>query len=184
MATVRTFVAIPLPGLVRQALSEVTAHLAHLDGQVRWVASDNVHLTLKFLGDAEASRLPDVTDAVAGVTAEVAPFTLKTTTVGGGSHAGRARVIWVRVGGDLEALSRLQAGIETAAEALGFPREKRKFLPHLTLGRARRGPVSLPDETPCRPVSFRVDRVTVYRSDLRPEGAVYTPLGYGPLKAL
>ena len=181
MATIRTFVAIEMPGLVRQALAATVSHLSHLDDRVRWVAPENIHLTLKFLGDVEESGLQGVTRAVESVAARSGPFTLKTVAAGGGPHASKARVVWIHVGGDLDALSELQSGIEAASEELGFPREKRKFLPHLTLGRARRAPVTLPESTPCQSVSFRADRLTVYKSDLRPSGAVYSPLGYGQL---
>ena len=182
MGSIRTFVAVETPGLVRRTLAETVGHLGHLDGKVRWVDSDNIHLTLKFLGDVEEAALPDVTRAVESVSARSPAFTLTTTAAGGGPHAGKARVIWVHVGGDLEPLNALVGGLEEAMEPLGFAREKRKFMPHLTLGRARKAPVTLPPDTPCQQVSFRVDRVTVFKSELRPDGAAYAPLGYGQLK--
>ncbi len=182
MTTSRTFVAVELPGLVRRVLTDIVGHLRHLDGKVRWVAPENVHLTLKFLGDIEESALPDVIHAIESVTASSRAFTLKTRAAGGGPHAERARVIWVHVDGDVQPLNELQVGLEDAMEALGFARERRKFMPHLTLGRARKAPVALPPDTPCPQVSFMANRVTVFRSELRPDGAVYTALGYGELK--
>ena len=181
METVRTFVAVELPAVVGETLAEAVGHLSHLDDRVRWVRPENIHLTIKFLGDVQEPMLQQVVAAVQGAVRYASPFTLKTSRVGGGPNLERARVIWVRVAGDVAELSALQTEVETALLALDFPRERREFLPHLTLGRARRRPVELPDEVPCQEVSFRVDRVTVFKSDLRPAGPVYTPLGYGLL---
>ena len=182
MAHVRTFIAVELPGAVRETLAGVTNRLRGQVGEVRWVQPEGIHLTLKFLGDVETERIPDVVSAVRAAAGEVAAFTLRTTHLGGFPVRDRARVLWVGLEGDVAALADLQGRVEGALVGLGFEKERREFSPHLTLGRARKQPVSLPEDVlDPEAVSFRVERVTVMKSDLQPGGAVYTPQGYGPL---
>ena len=184
MEPVRTFVALELPEAAVQTLAGVIDRLSRLQDRVRWTRPEGMHLTLKFLGDVEAEKVPEVVDAVGKVAGKAAPFSLHTAEIGGFPGEDRARVVWVGVGGDLDALTGLQAGVEAALSPLGFPPERRRFFPHLTLGRARRNPVAVPPEPAgsVRSPDFRVERVTVMKSDLRPGGAVYTALGYGRLK--
>ena len=181
MAQVRTFIAVELPGAVREILFGVARRLRGQVGGVRWVRPEGIHLTLKFLGDVEAERIPDVVSAAQAVAREVAAHTLRTTQLGGFPSRGRARVLRVGLEGDVEALADLQGRMDGALVGLGFEKERRGFSPHLTLGRARKQPVSLPEDVlDPEAVSFRVERVTVMKSDLQP-GAVYTAQGYGPL---
>ncbi len=183
MGLVRTFVAVGLPGEVVRTLAATIDCLREVGDGVRWVRPEGIHLTLKFLGDVEEAQIPDVVAAVEQVAGEVAPFTLQTAGAGGFPSRDRARVLWVGIEGDLEALKRLQDGVERVLNSLGFPPERRRFTAHLTLGRARRRPVALSGDMagPIQPVRFRVERVDVMKSDLRPEGAVYSVLGCGAL---
>ena len=184
MASVRTFIALELPGVVGRTLADTIGVLKVLGDKVRWVRPEGVHLTLKFLGDIEESRVPEVVACVQQASGKAAPLMLRTSGLGGFPDRDRARVVWVGIAGDLQPLALLQKEIEEALAQIGFPEERRKFFAHLTLGRVRRRPVSLPSEAAesVQSVNFRVDRVTVMKSDLRPEGAVYTPLGYGLIK--
>ena len=184
MALLRTFVALELPGVVAKALAAIIDRLKVTTGGVRWVRPEGIHLTLKFLGDVEEARIPEIVAAVQQSAGKAALFTLETSDVGGFPGLDRARVLWVGLGGDLEALEGLQQEVERALGSLGFPPEQRKFFPHLTLGRARRHPVKIAANPAgaVKTVSFRPDRVAVMKSDLQPDGAVYTALGYGMLK--
>ena len=183
MPTVRTFVALEFPAVVGQTLGAIIDRLRQAGDGVRWVRPDATHLTLKFLGDVDGARIPDVVRAVQDVAQTYAPFTLRTSDVGGFPNRERAKVVWVGVEGDLEALAGLQKEADEALGGLGFPLDERKYFPHLTLGRARRKPVEVGEDESrgYRAVSFRVERIAVMRSDLQPGGAVYTALGYGML---
>ena len=141
MALVRTFVALELPGVVGQTLADTIERLKGAAGGVRWVRPEGIHLTLKFLGDVEETRIPEIVAAVQQASGGTAPFTLQTSEVGGFPRLERARVLWVGLEGDLETLAGLQMEVEGALGTLGFPPERRRFFPHLTLGRARRHPV-------------------------------------------
>ena len=185
MGTVRTFVAVETPGTVCQTLAATIDRLRGSAKGVRWVRPEGIHLTLKFLGDVDAAQIPDLLGVVQRVAEQVAPFTLQTGGVGGFPSRDRARVLWVGIEGEVGALEELQAGVERGLQFLGFSPDRRKYSAHLTVGRARRGPVALPEglEGPVETVRFRVERVNVMKSDLKPDGAVYTVLGCGMLGA-
>lgn len=184
---IRTFIAIELDETTQNALSELQAQLKRerACAFVRWVAPQNIHLTLKFLGDVDAQQMPALQRAVADACVGSAPFTL---TVGGISafpHTRRPNVIWVGMGGQVEIAAYLAREIDDACAALGFAREERPFTPHLTLGRVKRDASSIErrfigDAVENAKVGelgeFRVERVSVMESELRPGGSVYTRL--------
>ncbi|MDP6775177.1 MAG: RNA 2',3'-cyclic phosphodiesterase [Candidatus Latescibacteria bacterium] len=161
MPTVRTFVALEFPAVVGQTLGAIIDRLRQAGDGVRWVRPESTHLTLKFLGEVDEARIPDVVQAVKEISGTFVPFTLRTSDVGGFPNRERAKVVWVGVEGDLEALSRLQKDVDEALGSLGFPRDERKYFPHLTLGRARRKPVEVDEAESTRhsAVSFRVERL-------------------------
>lgn len=186
-ATVRVFAALELPALVRRQLAEVSDHLraALPPGSVRWVRSDGIHLTLQFYGEVDRARLPGLEAALTTAASTVGPLTLALAGLGAFPNPARARVVWVGLSGDLDALRQLQAAVVAGGQALGFPPEDRGFQPHLTLGRVNQ-PLRPPDQRrlaealaaarvpPGAP--FRLETLSLMRSDLRPGGAVYTAL--------
>jgi 2'-5' RNA ligase len=181
---VRCFVALDLADGVREALARVVHVLreAAPRADVRWVDPRGIHLTLKFLGEVPEDRLPALVAALAPAVGLAAPLALTALGVGGFPTVRRPRVVWVGVGGAVAALTALAAGVDRALEPLGFAPGGRPFAAHLTIGRVRspRGIDRLaaaleraPSETLC---AWRVDEVVLYRSHLRPTGAVYEPL--------
>ena len=174
MSSVRCFVALDVSGAIREALGEVACVLRRRVNDVRWVRPEGVHLTLKFLGDVDRTRLGDIGEGLLrGVKGP--PIALELASLGGFPRRDRARVVWVGLNGDLEALGRLQGEVEAALEGVGFQRERRDFSPHLTLGRARRSPVEVPD-VPIPELSFEGSVVSLMESRLQTGGAVYVPI--------
>lgn len=192
--SLRTFVALELPAAVKRALAHEQARVQKalaeqaLPPALRWSPVENIHLTLRFLGDtgsAQQGRL------IAGLTAAAqawAPFSL---TVGGPGcfpNCRAPRVLWQGVDGDLTSLGQIQAEVERLVQELGFAGEERPFSPHLTLARARReadrdalqqtGRVvaGLAAEPQPPGLTFNVDHLVYFHSDLRAGGSVYTPL--------
>ena len=140
---VRCFVAVELPAEARRCIGGLVAGLREAGVRgLRPVNPDGVHLTLKFLGDVSTSTVGDVAAALEGAAAGARPFDLELRGVGGFPDLRRPRVLWVGVGGDLEALQRLYESVESALAPLGFPPEGRAFTPHLTLARLREGDVA------------------------------------------
>ena len=100
---------------------------------VRWVDSEGIHLTLKFLGDIDPALVEDVLRAMEQAASGTLPFQVHLNGLGVFPNLRRPRVLWAGVGGDMDALGALQEKVEAAMEGLAFPRERRAFSPHLTL---------------------------------------------------
>jgi len=159
--------------------------LRALARDVAWVGRDNVHLTLKFLGGVEASRLDAVAAALRAAVAERAAFHLVLRGLGAFPSAGRPRVLWAGVGEGAAAMGDLAGRVDAALAPLGFPRELRPFAAHATLGRVRAPRVERGlGEALALAGGFggqRVAHVSLMRSDLSSRGARYTELAALPL---
>ena len=192
MPSIRTFIAIELSPRVLDALEEVQERLCRGEGgrAGRWVKRHNIHLTLKFLGQVPAEQLEAVHGAVACASEGCRPFVLTLTDLHCLPDLRRPRVICVGVQEETGELGRLHEAAERELGQLGFPAERRRFRPHLTLGRvrkqaARREVAALAQSVATHKVGervqMRVDGVTVVRSELTPEGPIYTRLFEAPL---
>lgn len=178
----RLFIAVPIPEAVTRFLKSTRTALDQPGLNIRWVPVENIHLTLKFIGDIDAARVDPVAgrmDAAAGASA---PFELIARGVGGFPNLRGFRVLWVGVDGDTRRLETLQRNVESQLEPLGMEKERRRFHPHLTLARTRQrmdgSRFGLLDESREQRASeaFRVDRICLFASVLKPGGAEYSRL--------
>ena len=183
----RTFVAVPVNDAVRGKLSGMLTLLSAAAPRVRWVRPENLHITLKFLGDVPPQDLDELFSALTDAITETAPFTLEVAGLGAFPRVSAPRVAWAGIGEGAEELSALAGKTETACAALGYEPEARPYRPHLTLGRARI-PSDMADAaallTKCAKDSFGVidvDEAVVYMSELRKSGPVYSPMARIPL---
>ena len=183
----RLFVAVSLGAEVYRALEQVQEEMRRRAPRARWVAPEKAHLTLAFLGSTEESLVPGLGEALARAAAAVAPFHLRIS--GGGTFGSRRkpRVLWVGVEGDTAALAALQQATVAALLPFGYQPEHREFRPHLTLARAA-DPRGDPGLSRCAELlagrslgAARVDRLILFRSEIRPGGARYTSLAEPPL---
>ena len=179
---IRSFIAIDLPDATRQGLAAVQEQLRQSRAGVRWVKPSSIHLTLKFLGNIPAAQVEDIALALAQEVRDEAPITLGAAGLGAFPSRRKPRVIWIGMEGEVQRLTRIQARVENALEPLSFVREKRSFRPHLTIGRVkdRRRLQALIDAMAELKIpefdSFDVTEIILYKSDLRPTGAIYTKL--------
>ena len=144
----------------------------------RWTRPQGIHLTLKFLGDISADRVDDVASAMARSAGNHSAFDLATSHVGAFPNARKARVLWIGVDDTANACRRLQNDVDSALSGMGFEKDRRGFSPHLTLARFR-NPAPLPqavNEFQTQAMPFHVPRIILFRSQLRPDGAVYSEL--------
>ncbi len=178
----RLFVAVDLPRRVRDAVGRLQGDLRALGlRDLRWVRPEGIHLTLKFLGDTPAERVPLIEESLGAAVRASAPFRLALGSPGTFGHTRAPRVLWVDVSGDVARLRELQAGVERQLVEAGFAEEEREFSPHLTLARIRQPPSPGTAERVARALEavsppnagFEVEEVVLMRSTLRPEGAVY-----------
>lgn len=205
MSLVRAFIAIKLPPNVLDQVERLQTRVRQdlPPGLVRWVRTEGIHLTLKFLGDVEPDDLPILEEALREACAPHAPFTLDVGGMGCFPNPKRPRVVWVGLGdggatvsgsggatGSAGALAALQRDVERAIAPLGFPTERRGFHPHLTLGRVKNGSPAELEELGAYTARAKVDigqmhveTVYLMRSELLTSGAVYSELAACPLAA-
>lgn len=131
----RTFIAVNLPDEIKKKVAETTAGLKKIDSGVKWVEPQNLHLTLKFLGWVEDTRLPEVVQITGKVSSP--SFKLKLAGAGGFPRGKNPRVLWVDIKEGAEELKALANRLEEDFSSAGFRAEEREFSPHLTIGRVK-----------------------------------------------
>lgn len=179
-AAIRAFVALELPARLRASVGRTIDAMKAGVPAIRWTDPAQIHLTLRFLGWTTRERLAVLEARLAALAASTPALSARVGGLGLFPPSGRARVLWVGVALPPEGM-RLQVDCEAAAVASGFPPERREFKPHLTLGRWRD-----PAPRPKLPVAAAVgtgtlDRIVLFRSELRHTGSEYTPLASFPL---
>lgn len=182
----RLFVAVHLPADMRERLGRAQDRLRDARADVSWVKPANLHLTLKFLGETEPKRLERLCAVLAETAAGATPFAV--TVLGAGTFGGRVpRVVWAGIGEGAEALGALARAVESGLARIGYPREKRGFTAHLTLGRVRSAVNADALLTALRGAGSEqfgeapVDRFVLMRSELNPAGSIYTVVHDFPL---
>ena len=174
----RVFIAVELPNEIRKALGDVQRALRPLTNTARWVAPESIHITLKFIGEVPEKRVDDIDAALAGLTWK--PFTVTVRGVGFFPGTRSPRVFWA--GMEAPTMQRLAEQLDRRMENLGFEKEKRAFRPHITLARARDTRIESSLVTAAAQYeehdfgSFAVDRVFLFKSTLKPSGAVHEKL--------
>ncbi len=167
-------------------LEQMQQSLRTYGADVRWVAIPSIHLTLKFLGEVDPDTIPKLAESFENAAKSLHSFDLRLHGLGCFPNHRNPRVIWCGIDGDTEGLSLLQQQVETACASFGFPPETRAFHPHLTLGRVN-GKRNLQPLIDCIKIgsdlesSFKADHFNIYKSTLKPQGAVYTVLKTIPL---
>jgi 2'-5' RNA ligase len=185
MTSIRTFIALPVPEDVRSELALLQARLVESQAAVKWDTPDKFHITLKFLGDTDASRLPliatDLQDSIGSLPA----FDVTYEALGGFPNVDRPRVVWIGARQSKEILH-LQEHVEQVCTSFGFAKEDRPFHAHITLGRVK-GDRNLDSLTAklksitFKPLTARCAAIHIMRSEMKPTGSVYTLLDTIPL---
>jgi 2'-5' RNA ligase len=184
---VRLFIAVDPAREVRERIARAARALYPRAPAAKWAGEAKLHLTLAFLGETDAELIPGITGALRQVACRHTRLSLHFQSGGCFGPPRRPRILWAGVAGDLDRLSVLQREVESALEPLGYPKEARRFCPHLTLARARevRGDPAL---SACAAALTTEDfgqttitSLILYRSDRGPHHASYTALEVVPL---
>ena len=191
MSLLRAFIAVELPLEIRKTVCASTSKLrSEIETLVRWVPIENMHLTLKFLGDVSPSNLELLAQMLRAEMDLFNCFDLRLNGIGSFPNLKRPRVIYIGMQAPA-ALEALQRGIESASSRLGYGAEERGFSPHLTIGRVKQNVTATEQQAIRRALedtkidslgTARVNSVELFKSDLKPTGSVYTRLYSASLK--
>ncbi len=196
----RTFIAIDLPDAIkdeirdRQRRIQSALHPNHAHRLLRWTLPDKMHITLRFLGETSDEQRDRLAQPLRRIAAAQSPFQLQLSQIGVFPNWSRLRVLWIGLDGELESLQQMQQAVEAAAQEAGFAAEGKSFSPHITLARigkdssnedVRRlgGSLQTWSQQTAAPSGspWTVDRIIHVQSQLRAQGALYTPLAEFPL---
>lgn len=182
MERVRAFIAVDMPPTVADAVKRCRAVLEKKVSGVKWTKPENVHLTLRFLGEVPKEEIRKIGEAAFIVAKNSEGLRLQAEGGGIFPERGFPRVIWMGLQGEIDLLLSIRRKIDAALNEIGFPKEKRPFRGHLTIGRVKgradagllRRELQLIENIQSE--TFTARRIALFKSDLKPGGAVYTPL--------
>ena len=184
----RTFVAIDLNNQIKIHIQQIIDRLDTRDGSIKWISRQSMHITLKFLGEVSESQISDVKKVLDKAVSKHPPILLQFRGAGTFPHNSKnPRVLWIGLDKN-ETLETLHQNIEEGMAGLGFPKENRRFHPHLTLGRVKKKGQLLTVLSRFQPYHHEhfgdliVKKVIYYKSTLKPTGAEYTVLSEHELK--
>ena len=187
---IRTFIAVDVADAVGKRAATFVSRLQESGANVRWVDLDNLHVTLKFLGEVEETEIHEVCQGVQSAVKDFSAFQMHCGRAGAFPNVDRPRTVWLDVQEGQEPLIELHAAIEREMVAIGQPREIRRYRPHLTLGRVRGGGPSLSrlgallrQFADFNAGETLVEGVVVYASQLDKKGPFYQALSRVPLNA-
>jgi RNA 2',3'-cyclic 3'-phosphodiesterase len=184
----RLFIAIELPDEIKEGIARVQEQLRKAGASAGWTRPEGIHLTIKFLGEVPDARAQEIMQVLDGAVKGTGKLCLTVEGAGTFPNVKNPRVLWIGVRGDIERLAGLQASIEDAMEKRGFEREARKFSPHLTLARIKfpkprdNWQQKIEGITNVNLGGFEAGHVSLMKSELKREGAVYTEVGRAELQ--
>ncbi len=177
---IRTFLAIPIPDRCKEEVEPLRRLLSKEGRHLKLVEPRNLHVTLKFLGDVEETRIGEIASMTQAAVAGITPFTIHPRGTGIFPSPARPRVFWLGLHEPRGLLEKLHSIIDETLEAVGFQREPRGFKGHLTLarakGRVRRETVAAFLKASFEALPFEVTGFHIFSSTLTPEGPIYKKL--------
>jgi 2'-5' RNA ligase len=180
--TIRSFIAVELPDDVLSAVSRVQGQLKSYGFRTKWVRPANIHVTLKFLGDIDSGTIDAIASAMVSAADGCVPISLSAKGIGVFPNTKRPRVLWAGLTGEVNLLIDLQRKLDDRLSDIGFAKERRSFKGHLTLGRFKARVNSseitraLTEFEDFETQSFMARELILFKSELRPSGAVYSKL--------
>jgi len=182
MEKVRTFIAVELLQEIKENLKDIQEELKRANADLKWVKPENIHLTLKFLGSIPVQWIAEISDELKRGLTDFGSFSIEIAKLGSFPEKGKPRVIWAGISKGSEDLFRLQEKVEDSLRKFNFPQEDREYTPHLTIGRVK-GPKNIDrlqelikTKNDLQLGSMIVEDISIIRSDLKPDGPVYTTL--------
>lgn len=185
---IRSFLAFEMPGKIREIVSRTLKEMKKLPLDVRWVRADNIHITIVFMGNISEDDFIPIGEAVSKTCKRYGSFNVTLTGSGIFGSLRNPRVLWIGLDGDLTRMSYFRSSLQKNLKPFGIKEENRRFKPHLTLGRFRKGTGSvaemdeiLSEYQNITSPTCAVEELILFKSELKPGGAVYSTLEAWPL---
>jgi 2'-5' RNA ligase len=184
----RSFIAIPISRPLRDNLVDIIKEISKISPNTKWVERENLHITMRFLGDIDDEMVKKISDVLDEVAVKIALFPFEIEGIGAFPHPKRARVIWAGISQGSDEIVKIEKNIGDKLEELGIPKEGKAFHPHITLGRVRfpKGNLELArfiDDSKGRVYGGEaVSEIVLMKSTLTPQGSIYEPLHIAKLK--
>lgn len=186
---IRAFIAIELNKEIHSALSKIQNDLRRTGADVKWVKPANIHLTLKFLGNINTELIPEIKKILSKISQSYTGFAAELTELGAFPRLQSPRVIWAGMQAGKEKVISIAKELEDNLSKIGIPKEEKDFHPHATLGRIK-SPMNrlklveaLSSKTKISPLNFQVEKITLFKSTLMPQGPIYEAIVEVSLKA-
>lgn len=180
---IRSFLAFELPPVIKRGISEVSRAGKEFPLDLAWVKSDNIHLTMVFMGNIPEEKIQSIGEAAKKVCAGTEPFDVSPGGLGFFGSRRHPRVLWMGLHSDVRRMGRFREALQKSLKPFGIKPEKRPFKPHLTLGRFKKGARPWPhldnmisEYANLRGRTCALKELVLFKSDLTPEGAIYTKL--------
>lgn len=178
----RTFLSVPVPDEIMGLQKILKSTINEKEGRIRWVKDGNIHLTLKFIGDTPEDDVKKINSTIVHIIENTPTMDFMINGSGCFPKKERPRVLWLGMDGDLNPLQKLVSDINNALDPLGYPKEEKVFIPHLTLARIKYPQKTTPDISEYlnydyQSVKFSVNKIHLMSSELFYKGSVYTILG-------
>ncbi|MFN7170872.1 MAG: RNA 2',3'-cyclic phosphodiesterase [Candidatus Omnitrophota bacterium] len=180
---IRTFIAIEIPEILCAEFAQLQEELKKAEADIKWVEPKNMHLTLKFLGDTEETKITKIKESLQKISQKANSFEINFRGLGAFPNLESPRVLWIGIEKGKDKLFELATKIEDELKILGFPKEKRQFSAHLTLGRIRSFKNREKLKTTIKEkVNFKarnkmyLKEIVLFKSQLTPSGPIYTCL--------
>lgn len=180
--TIRAFIAIELNENIRNLLAKIQGYLKQLECDIKWVKPQNLHITIKFLGDVALQQLDAIKEGLQTTMTEIQPFAFTLTELGTFPDAKRPRVVWVGIDDQNLQAKKIAELTENTLAQLGFKKEDKKFSPHITIGRIKSNKnlhqLSMEIKRYPLPTDIvqSITHISVYKSTLTPSGPIYEVL--------
>lgn len=182
MDSIRTFISVPVGEPAYSVLARWIQRLSARISHVRWSHLEQLHLTVKFLGDVDSRDLPRICEILRESCKSLEPFSVTVSGIGTFPKGKPPRVIWAGIEAGGEMLEALHNLLDESLREVGVPRESRRFSPHLTLGRIGRGadrdglPALLEEAQPLAQTRFEVDEVYLMASSRQRNQVIHEPI--------
>jgi len=180
--TIRAFIAIPLDPKIQHSIERMQDHLKKTNSDVKWVKPENIHITLKFLGDVNTEQINSVKQALSNCTHNTRPFKVELSQLGAFPNIERPRTLWIGLKDSKKQLNRIAVSLEKALGKIGFQGDQRPFNSHITIGRVRSSKninllsQLLSNYQIATGLTQTISKIVLLKSTLNSEGPLHEPL--------